>query len=138
MNDPTKNVVLDLAKHTQLVARVFAGDEWGRQTRRQAGLARYDKDPNTTVSIVLPMDTLCLSSSFIRGMLGPSVRALGSKCLSKFRIVAGTEKTEYFNQVIRTEILELLAAPSEFRRASRHPESAEDKRMSDNHISSWY
>lgn len=130
-----------MAKHTQLLARIFSGDEWGERTRRDARLDRYDEDPHTRVFIVLPTDTLCLSSSFIRGMLGPSVRALGNECYAKFHVVAGAEKSEYFNQVIRTELEELLAGPSEFRRAvKRRAESGKHDRSTDadHNNSSWY
>lgn len=72
-------------------------------------------------------------------MLGPSVRTLGEKCISKFRVVAGAGKAEYFNHVIRTEIEELLSAPSEFRRAGRRQlGSAEDETLLDTDSLSWY
>jgi hypothetical protein len=95
---------------------VFSGYKWGMYTRRQAKLAQCDRDPNTTVSIVIPVDTMCLSPTFIRGMLGPSVRKLGDKFSSKYQVVVDADrKTEYFATAVNEQVADLLRAPKSFR-----------------------
>jgi hypothetical protein len=89
--------------------------------RERAQLSQYDGDPDTNVAIWIPMDTICLSASFLRGMLGPSVRVLGKRALAKYELIGDqeealqTERIEYFRNSLKQEIADLLVS----RRRSR-------------------
>lgn len=128
-----KTVVVSLARYSKAAARVFAGHRWGRDTRKRANLSRFDREPNTSVAIVIPTDLICLSSSFVRGLLGPSVRLLGNKFSAKYQLIGEGEDTEqetrfrYFQESLERDIAELLSGRGRYRlkgqreRSTTHP-----------------
>ena len=78
--------VIDLKDHRTPGVRLLSGRDRGELVREAAGLAALDEalihDPALQVVVRIPDDIVLLSSSFLLGMFGPSVRALGE---SEFR-----------------------------------------------------
>lgn len=52
-------------------------------------------------------------------MLGPSVRALGEQFFTKYHVVAPTERSVYFRDMVETEVKDLLEARGAFRQTIR-------------------
>jgi hypothetical protein len=78
-----KTIEIDLKK---FAGPVYTGRPRGEAIRLQINLDKIDTDPSTAVKIIVPEETFSLNSSFFLGLLGPSVRASGTreKFLEKF------------------------------------------------------
>ena len=80
---------LDLNHHRSHGTRVFAGRDRGKSVRDAVDLDARDLEPGT-VDVVVPQDTLYVSSSFFLGLFGKSVRTLGEDAFrAKYRFSGG-------------------------------------------------
>jgi len=71
---------LDLGNvKTQTEAKVFAGRLRGTKCREYFEIESLDSKPDVRVSIVVPKDTLAITTSFFLSFLGPSIRRAGSE-----------------------------------------------------------
>lgn len=104
---------MDLARVSAAGARVFAGYRWGKQARYKTGLARYDKDPEMVVMVRLPMDTITLDASFVRGMFGASIRRFQKAFSEKYQLIGGEEQLAYFQPSFERDVQDLLPPPAE-------------------------
>jgi hypothetical protein len=71
---------LDLSEvRTTTEAKVFAGRLRGTRCREHFKLESLDADPNLTIQIDVPKDTLAITTSFLLSFLGPSMRKAGTE-----------------------------------------------------------
>jgi hypothetical protein len=71
---------LDLADvRTSPEAKVFAGRTRGSRCREHFLLEKWDVDPQVTVQIEVPKDTLAITTSFLLSFRGPSMRRAGTE-----------------------------------------------------------
>jgi hypothetical protein len=70
---------IDLDKHRTQGVRNFIGRDRGLSVRQQLKLEDYTFDDKETINIEVPEDTTIVSSSFLLGLLGNTIRSLGEE-----------------------------------------------------------
>jgi hypothetical protein len=89
---------------------IYVGRPKGEAAREKLGLGAHEKT-NAAVTIVVPPDTYAINSSFLLGMVGPAIKAAGTReqFLKKYAFEATREQREAFlNEAIDDAISHAL------------------------------
>jgi len=70
-------MTIDLGDHRSGESLVFSGRKRGRSVRDSTDLRDADVDLVDEIKIIVPDDTIIVTSSFILGMVGDIVRGMG-------------------------------------------------------------
>ena len=93
------NISLD--DHRSGGALVFSGRERGRAVRQSTELSNFDPESDESVEIEVPEDTIIVTSSFLLGMLGPVIRALGENQSHSRIIIRGPVNEKTMDEAIK-------------------------------------
>ena len=92
--------LIDLEEYRTPGVSVFSGRPRGVKVRQHVKLAELDKKESIHIRISAPEDVYTITSSFLLGMLGPSVRRFGRDAfLNRFAFVGP------FNQKVIEDVI---------------------------------
>lgn len=102
---------IDLSTYRSVGSRVFAGRDRGDFVRQRECLAEMDRDldPELTVQVVVPGDTISVNSSFFLGLFGDSIRALGEEGFRRRFIFTGHPIGRVYESGIREALTTVSA-----------------------------
>ena len=99
----TQNTV-ELGQLAGLASDFWAGEPWGAEVRLAAGLDDYDRDENAAVILEIPTWVRIVTSSFMRGLVRPSLLHLEEEGFRrKYRFVGKDVNTVLEDEIVRAK-----------------------------------